>query len=116
MIVEIVIIGIAAFIIWKLVKKIEEIRIHLKKAHSETRSAYVKFGKSFEHFVPFIKNFPGDRQKAVFMGNYIDFICFDDDAIKFIEVKTGQSQLNNNQKRIKKLILDKRVEWHELRY
>ncbi|MBU0962801.1 MAG: hypothetical protein KKD48_02765 [Nanoarchaeota archaeon] len=82
----------------------------------DLKSAYIKFGKSFEHFVPFIKDFPGDREKTVFLGMPIDFISFDNDSVKFTEVKTGSSQLNKNQRRIKQLILDKKVEWHELNY
>lgn len=82
----------------------------------DLKSAYVKFGKSFEHFVPFIKDFPGDRERTVFLGMPIDFISFDNDSVKFTEVKTGKAQLNKNQRRIKQLILDKKIEWHELNY
>ncbi len=46
----------------------------------------------------------------------IDLIAFDKDTIKFIEVKTGQSQLSPKQKYIKKQIEEGRVEFKEVRY
>jgi len=46
----------------------------------------------------------------------IDGISFDDDSIKFIEIKTGTSQLNKKQRKIRDLIKNKKVEWHELRF
>ena len=50
------------------------------------------------------------------MGRPVDFISFDSDSIKFIEVKTGKSVLNEKQKMIKSLVMDGKVEWHELRF
>ena len=80
------------------------------------RSAYVKFGKTFEHFAPFTNNFPGNKETFVFMGMPIDGICFDEDSVKFIEIKTGNAKLSSKQERIKKLIEDKKVEFKEVRY
>lgn len=102
------------FYIYK--NRCESLDKELKELKSQLKSQQVKFGKSFEHFVPFMDNFPADREKTIFLGMPIDFIAFDENSVKFIEVKTGESQLNQNQKRIKKLIEDKQVEWHELRY
>ena len=99
-----------------VLKKNKALEASLRELNSSLKSAFVKFGKSFEHFVPFSKDFPGDKQKTVFLGMPVDFICFDENAVKFIEVKTGSSNLNPNQKRVKKLIEAKAVEWHELRY
>lgn len=97
-------------------KQIEDFETELKKYKYYLKSAYVKFGKTFEHFAPFTKNFPGDKQTTFFLGQPIDFICFDDKSIKFIEVKTGNSMLSPKQKKIKQLIENKQVEWHEVRY
>lgn len=115
MITQIITITISAAIIWLLWKKNKSLEVSLKKTESSLRSAYVKFGKSFEHFIPFIKDFPADREKTVFLGRPIDFISFDEDSVKFIEVKTGQSQLSNKQKFIKKQIEDGKVEFKEVR-
>lgn len=46
----------------------------------------------------------------------IDFIVFDEDSIKFIECKTGQSPLSPKQKKIKQQIENGLVEFKEVRY
>ena len=56
-----------------------------------------------------------------FLGNPIDFIGFkglDGDGdidIKFIEVKSGKSKLNTNQRRIRDAVKEKRIDWVEVR-
>ncbi len=97
-------------------KKLKQLKQENKKLKSAIKSKEVMFGKSFEHFVPFIKDFPADREKTVFLGMPIDFICFDDDYIKFIEVKTGQSALSPKQNKIKRMIENGLVKFIEVRY
>ena len=56
-----------------------------------------------------------------FLGNPIDFVGFkglDGDGeveIKFIEVKTGKSKLNKNQRKVKAAVMAKKVQWVEVR-
>ena len=56
-----------------------------------------------------------------FLGSPIDFIGFKgldgegDIDIKFIEVKSGKSKLNKNQRRIRDAVATKRIEWVEVR-
>lgn len=108
-------VGMLGLGVYKLYSKNKILRLEIKTYLSKIKSQQVMFGKSFEHFVPFIKDFPGDREKTVFLGMPIDLIAFDEDSIKFIEVKTGQSQLSNKQKFIKKQIEDGKVEFLEVR-
>tara|TARA_R110000796_G_scaffold30978_7_gene82508 strand:- start:4035 stop:4508 length:474 start_codon:yes stop_codon:yes gene_type:complete len=83
------------------------------------RSRAVSFGKTIEHYVPFMNDFPINPKDVKFFGNPIDYIAFTDMgskkkcAIHFIEVKSGKSQLNNRQQNIKKAILGGKVHWHE---
>ena len=77
---------------------------------------YVKHGKHFESFVPFMENYPGNKENTVFLGNPIDFISFDDDSIKFIEVKTGKSMLSEKQKKVREMVEAKKIKWYELRF
>jgi len=83
------------------------------------RSRAVSFGKTIEHYVPFMENFPVDPKDAKFFGKPIDFIAFTEagsktkSAIHFIEVKSGNSNLNARQENIKKAILEGRIHWHE---
>jgi len=82
----------------------------------DNKSMSIKHGYQFESFVPFMENYPGEKENTVFIGRPIDFISFDHVSIKFIEVKTGKGVLNEKQKMIKELIEDKKVEWFELRF
>lgn len=107
------------FLIIKIVLDMEKLRLLKKEINqikSSQRSTYVKHGQAWEHFVPFMENFPGEKQNFRFIGKPIDGICFDEDKIRFIEIKTGSSNLNSTQRRIKKQIKEGKIEWHELRY
>jgi len=80
------------------------------------RSLYVKHGKHWEQFAPFLKDFPGNKENFRFIGMPIDGIIFDDDEIKFVEIKTGNGKLSEKQQRVKNLVERKKVSWKELRY
>ena len=79
------------------------------------QSQSVKYGQLTEQWIPFSKNFPYNSQNFRFIGKPIDGISFEDDKIVFVEFKTNKSQLNENQKRVKELVKDKKIEWFELR-
>ncbi len=107
--------GITIFIVWRFFKrKIENLKSELKQSKSKLISAYVKFGKSFEHFVPFIKNFPGTKENTIFLGMPIDFISFEEDRIIFTEIKTGSSPLSKKQQKIKKMVEEGKISFKEL--
>ncbi len=78
-------------------------------------SQSVKYGKLTEHWIPFSKDFPYSASRFRFVGNPIDGLVFDDQKIVFVEFKTASSQLNDNQKKVKNLVQDKKVEWLEFR-
>ena len=110
---------ITFFLLWlSAMGKLRSLHQDFGQLKHDHRSVFVKHGKAWENFVPFMPGFEkvANKDNAVFIGMPIDFISFDDDAVKFIEVKTGKAKLSYNQQRIRKLIEDKKVEWHELRY
>ncbi len=88
----------------------------LTQLNTDYRSMNVKHGKHWEHFVPFMDNFPGNKENFRFLGTPIDGIIFDDEHITFVEVKTGTSKLSEKQEHVKKLVEEKKVRWKELRY
>jgi len=100
----------------------EELRREIVKARNEgkQRSAAVQWGKTIEHFVPFIEEFPIPAEDVVFLGMPIDYVGFTNTASKtecevhFVEVKSGSSFLMGKQKNIKKAIQEGRVYWHEV--
>lgn len=114
----IVLILILLYLLIKTKRDLDEMKESHAGLQHDIRSMNVKYGKAWEHFVPFMPEFEkvANKENAVFLGMPVDFIAFDDDAVKFIEVKTGKSRLNANQERIKKLIEDRKVKWFELRY
>jgi len=106
---------ILGFILWINRKELIALRSLHEDLKFEHRSKIVKHGKSFEQFFPFMENYPYDTNNFRFIGSPIDGISFEDDEIVFVEFKTGSSQLNNNQKRIKDLVKDKKIKWKEIR-
>ncbi|MBD0293643.1 MAG: Holliday junction resolvase [Flavisolibacter sp.] len=87
------------------------------------KSQAVTIGKVTEHIIPYFSGiFPYNPKEARFIGSPIDLIFFDcmeaepeNITVHFIEVKTASSSLTPKQRAIKYAILNKRVEWKELR-
>jgi predicted Holliday junction resolvase-like endonuclease len=87
------------------------------------KSQAVTIGKVTEHIIPYFSGvFPYNPKEARFIGSPIDLIVFDgmetdpeNISVHFIEVKTATSALTPRQRAIKYAILNKRVEWKELR-
>jgi predicted Holliday junction resolvase-like endonuclease len=90
------------------------------KKDSTFRSSAVNWGKTIEHFVPFMTKFPVPPEDVVFLGMPIDYVGFTNTESKtkcevhFIEVKSGNAFLMGKQKNIKKAIQEGRVYWHEI--
>lgn len=90
------------------------------KKDSTFRSSAVNWGKTIEHFVPFMTKFPVPPEDVVFLGMPIDYVGFTSTESKtkcevhFIEVKSGNAALMGKQRNIKKAIQEGRVYWHEI--
>lgn len=105
-----------------IVTKELELVQELKKARKDStfRSSAVNWGKSIEHFVPFMTKFPVPPEDVVFLGMPIDYVGFTDTEsakkckVHFVEVKSGVSFLSTKQKNIKKAIEEGRVIFHEI--
>jgi predicted Holliday junction resolvase-like endonuclease len=99
---------------WK-VKEEKKIR---SDAHARSRA--VGWGKTIEKFVPWMAGFPCDPRDAMFLAKPIDYLCFTDrrnkkkSAIHFVEVKSGNANLSNDQEGIRAAIKGNRVYWHEV--
>ena len=86
--------------------------------HHDYLSKAVKHGRNWEQFAPFMEEFSkiSNKENFCFLGQPIDGISFDNDSIKLIEFKTGNSQLSKKQKYIKHLVENKKVSFHEIRF
>lgn len=98
-----------------LIKKVFSLREELEELRFKKSSQAVKYGKLTEQFIPFVERFPFNPGEFRFIGNPIDGIVFDEEEIVFCEFKTASSSLNQNQRRIKQLVNNKRVKWLEFR-
>lgn len=105
----------AAFFAWKFHRKFEEANQKLKKDLSLRKSREVLFGQSAEKIAPFLDEFGFDPRDSQFLGQPIDYVVFNEDEVCFVEIKTGKAKLTQKQKKIKKLIEEKKVNWKELR-
>ena len=85
-----------------------KVAIPIKK---QKKSMAVLYGKITEQFAPFMKQYPYNAKKFRFIGSPIDGVQFEDDKIIFVEFKSAGGKLNEEQKKIKKLVEDKKVEW-----
>lgn len=102
----------------KIRNKNDELNISYEKyskLYSQKKSSEVRLGQIAENFAPFLYDFPYDSKKARFIGSPIDVVVFEEDEIVFVEFKTGASQLNSNQRRVRDLIKDGKVSWKEIR-
>jgi len=86
-----------------------------KKVVSQKKSSEVRLGGIAETLAPFLDQFEFDPENCTFLGKPIDYISFGDDEITFIEVKSGNSQLNSKQRYIRDQVKSKLVKWKEIR-
>lgn len=111
--------GVGLLFLWenrkRLLATIEQKEEEYKKLFNQKKSSEVRLGQISESLAPFLANFKYDPKRAHFLGMPIDYIIFEDDRVVFLEVKSGQAQLNPTQKSIKTLIENKKVTWDEMR-
>ena len=91
-----------------------------RKDTAKRQRATIK-GDISEIIAPWSMTVVNSVKELSFLGNPIDFIGFKgldgdgDIEIIFIEVKSGKSRLNKNQRRVKKAVEGKRIDWAEVR-
>ena len=86
-----------------------------KTTLSQKKSSEVRLGHIAEKLAPFLEDFPYNPEDAIFLGQPIDYIVFDDSSIVFVEIKTGKSKLSAKQRHIRDLVKNKYIEWKEIR-
>ena len=118
----VILVGVIIFYTLKIKKLKEDFDNEraLIKIDAKRRSGAVQWGKTIEHFVPFMTDFPVPAEDCTFLGMPIDYVAFTDTrsktkcAVHIIEVKSGSSFLMSKQRNIKKAIEEGRVHWHEI--
>ena len=99
---------------WK--DKLPDIR---QEAALKSRS--VLRGLFSEQLAPYLPDFPYSPTEVRFIGKPVDFIVFEGmdekkiNSVKFVEVKTGSSQLSQQEKELKNAIEARKVSFEEYR-
>ena len=123
----IVVIIISCLIILYLTSKMIQMKLShralildARKDTSNRQRSVIK-GQISEVLAPWSIESVNSVKELSFLGSPIDFVGFKgldgegDIDIKFIEVKSGKSRLNKNQRRIRDAVAAKRIEWVEVR-
>ena len=103
--------------LYNLEESYKSLEFKYNKTYKTLSSIRVRHGQAWEKWIPMSKKFQeevGPREKAVFMGQPIDFVHFGDEYISFIEVKTGEAKLNTKQRKIRDMVKDKKIRWIEM--
>lgn len=105
---------------YKFQKKLDNI-LKAERVDAIKRSRAVLTGQFSENIAPYMPNFPYSPTECKFLGKPVDFIVFkgsDNNNIKeviFLEIKSGNSKLNKQEKNLKEAIINKNVKWDEYR-
>lgn len=121
-----IILSILTFLAGKALGKrimydIMQVVIQNERRDAIKKSRSVLTGQFSEQISPYFPNFPVEPSECSFLGRPIDFIAFrgldekEITEIVFIEVKTGNAQMNKVQKSIKDAVVNKRVKFIEYR-
>jgi predicted Holliday junction resolvase-like endonuclease len=123
-------VGIIFLLARELIRKVSEINRlklehegHIKAARKDSndRQRSTIKGQISETLAPWSMDAVNSVKELNFLGNPIDFLGFKgldgegEVEIKFIEVKSGKSKLNKNQRRVRDAVKAKRIEWVEVR-
>jgi len=126
----IVAVGIIFLLVRELIRKVSEInrlklehegQIKAARKDSNDRQRSTIKGQISETLAPWSMDAVNSVKELNFLGNPIDFLGFKgldgegEVEIKFIEVKSGKSKLNKNQRRVRDAVKAKRIEWVEVR-
>lgn len=101
----------------EITRELVEVNRKFEKLQFQKKSSEVKTGTFVEILAPISDQFPVNPKTMRFLGSPIDYISFDyeTDTITFVEVKSGESQLNDNQKKVKSMVERGRVEFKTVR-
>lgn len=96
-------------------------KLQNERKMSVKRSKSVILWEVYEKIIPFLPNFPYHPRDMVFVWKWVDYIIFHGLAngnlqeIIFLEVKSGSSKLNKNERVIRDKILAKNIQYKEYR-
>jgi len=107
------------YFIWKIIK-FTELRKERQKSVKKSRS--VILWESYETLAPFMKDINYHPKDMNFLWKWVDYIIFDGlsawnlKQIVLLEIKTGKSRQNINEKQIEDIIKKKKIKYEIVRW
>lgn len=95
--------------------------VQAERSRAVKQSKATTFGYVSESLAPLAPEFPYHVKDLMFLGKGVDYLVFDGlhegnlRTIRFLEIKTNTSQLNQREKMIKEAIEKGRVKYEVLR-
>lgn len=101
----------------EITKELVDLNRKYEKLQHQNKSSQVRTGFLAEAVLPLHEEFPVDPKTMRFLGSPVDYVsfCYETNMITFVEVKTGDSQLNENQRAVRKMVDEGRVEFKIVR-
>lgn len=107
------VIGWAAF--YLALRSRRKAKRELSEVRSRKRSQSTRYGQLTEQFAPWMEAYPFDPERFRFLGDPIDGVQFDDEAVYLVEIKAAGSRTTAAQRRLRELVEAGRVGWVEFR-
>jgi len=107
------------YFIWKIIKY-TELRKERKKSIKKSRS--VILWESYETLAPFMKEINYHPKDMNFLWKWVDYIVFDGlsawnlKQIVLLEIKTGKSRQNINEKQIEDIVKKNKIKYEIVRW
>jgi predicted Holliday junction resolvase-like endonuclease len=113
----------AAFARYRAIYRYADDDLEAARKDATRRSRSVLGGKAGEQLAPLVPQFSErfDPSEARFIGAPIDYVIFDGIGagelreVVLVEVKTGRSKLNGNERAVQRAVLEGRVSFEILR-
>jgi len=94
---------------------LEDMTAKFEESRGKQISARVKMGQIGEQFACIHTNFKYDRKETKALLQPVDFVCFEENEVVFVDIKTGNAQLSSKQRRIRDNVRAGRVRWEVFR-
>lgn len=95
--------------------QLNDMTCKFEESRGKQISARVKMGQIGEQFACIHTNFKYDRKETKALLQPVDFVCFEENEVVFVDIKTGNAQLSSKQRRIRDNIRAGRVKFEIFR-
>lgn len=95
--------------------RLNDMTCKFEESRGKQISARVKMGQIGEQFACLHTNFKYDRKETKALLQPVDFVCFEENEVVFVDIKTGNAQLSSKQRRIRDNIRAGRVKFEVFR-